>query len=90
MIFENLRDYGCEELAFFYDAIYMESKHNTVEEIRKKIEQTEQSIGKPEETRHFQKINYHREGCRFIFPFARFKTFAFQANSFSMFLILNI
>ncbi len=26
----------------------------------------------------------------FIFPFARFKTFAFQANSFSMFLILNI
>ena len=38
MIFENLRDYGCEELAFFYDAIYMESKHNTVEEIRKKID----------------------------------------------------
>jgi len=37
MIFENLRDYGCEELAFFYDAIYMESKHNTVEEISKKI-----------------------------------------------------
>ena len=28
--------------------------------------------------------------CIFIFPFARFKTFAFQANSFSMFLILNI
>jgi len=27
---------------------------------------------------------------RFIFPFARFKTFAFQGNSFSMFLILNI
>jgi len=26
----------------------------------------------------------------FIFPFARFKTFAFQANSFSMFRILNI
>ena len=26
----------------------------------------------------------------FIFPFARFKTFAFQANSFTMFLILNI
>ena len=38
MIFENLRDHGCEELAFFYDAIYMESKHNTVEEIRKKID----------------------------------------------------
>ncbi len=37
MIFENLQDYGCEELAFFYDAIYMESKHNTVEEIRKKV-----------------------------------------------------
>ena len=25
-----------------------------------------------------------------IFPLARFKTFAFEANSFSMFLILNI
>ena len=31
---------------------------------------------------------YGRGG--FIFPFARFKTFAFQANSFSMFRILNI
>lgn len=57
MIFENLRDYGCEELAFFYDAIYMESKHNTVEETRKKIEQIEQSIGKPEETLHFQQMS---------------------------------
>lgn len=54
MIFENLRGYGCEELAFFYDAIYMQPKHNTVEEIRKKIEQ---SIGKPEETLRFQQMS---------------------------------
>jgi len=35
----------------------MESKHNTVEEIRKKIEQIEQGIGEPEETLHFQQMS---------------------------------